>query len=416
MKILHTSTCDILGGAAIAAYRIHKGLMSIGEASELFCQFKASHDKEIIGPARKIEQLKGSLRFFLENQPLRFYPQRKVNMFSPCFLGHESFVKKISAINPDIVNMHLIDSGFASIEQIKAINKPLVWTLHTMSPFTGGCFYNNNCDLYKSRCQKCPLLGSTNQFDLSNTVFSRKRRAWKNINLTVVSPSSWLADCAKSSYLFKDKKITVIPNGLDTDIFKPLDKNFAREALSLPKDKKLILFGASDSLNDERKGFQFLLPALNRLFSDENSENTELVIFGANEPAQKPNLNIKVNYMGTLRDIYSMTLCYSAADVMIVPSTQEAFGQTASESLACGTPVVAFNVGGLPDIVDDRITGYLAEPFKSEALEAGIAWALEDENRHKNLRRQAREKALRCYDSKIVAKSYLNLYKEVLGR
>jgi glycosyltransferase involved in cell wall biosynthesis len=297
------------------------------------------------------------------------------------------------------------------IETISKLKRPLVWTLHDMWAFTGGCHYTGDCERYLKSCGGCPQLGSSKNWDLSSWIWQRKAKAWRNLNLTIVTPSTWLANCAKSSSLFKDLQIEVIPNGLDTQTYRPINKRVARELLNLPQDKQLILFGAVRSTSDTRKGFHLLKPALEDLSKSGWKDRLEVAIFGAAE--NQPDFGLKVHYLGHINDDLPLAIIYSAADVMLVPSIQEAFGQTASESLACGTPVVAFNATGLKDIVDHQINGYLAQPFKVEDLAQGIAWVLENPDRHEKLSYHARQKAEQEFTQEIQARRYLSVFNNM---
>jgi glycosyltransferase involved in cell wall biosynthesis len=206
----------------------------------------------------------------------------------------------------------------------------------------------------------------------------------------------------------------VIPNGLDSEQYKPIERRLAREVLKLPQDKQLILFGAMGATSDSRKGFNWLELALQHLSNSRYEENIEIVVFGSSQPENAINLGFKSHYLGYLQDDISLALVYSAADVMIVPSVQEAFGQTASESLACGTPVVCFDTTGLKDIVEHQENGYRAKGFSAEDLANGIAWVLQDEQRWQSLSRRAREKVEQEFTLEIQARRYLKLYQEVL--
>jgi glycosyltransferase involved in cell wall biosynthesis len=208
----------------------------------------------------------------------------------------------------------------------------------------------------------------------------------------------------------------VIHNGLDPEQYKPIDKPLARELMKLPQDKQLILFGALGATSDRRKGFHLLQPALQRLSQSagRGNENIEIVVFGASQPENAIDLGFKSHYLGSLHDDIALALVYSAADVMIVPSVQEAFGQTASESLACGTPVVCFDSTGLKDIVEHQKNGYQAKCFSAEDLANGIAWVLQDEQRWQALSHRAREKVEQEFTLEIQARRYLKLYQEVL--
>jgi glycosyltransferase involved in cell wall biosynthesis len=412
MKILLLNTNDISGGAAIAVYRLLKGLQQNSVQAQMLVQSRKSDDYSVIGPQTKWQKVFGKLRPTLDSIPVRFYKQRKKIIFSPAILPDNIF-KKIQDINPDIIHLHWIAGGFIKIESLAKIKKPIVWTLHDMWAFTGGCHYDEECGKYDKNCGHCPLLNSNKQKDLSYKIWKRKKKAWENLDFTVITPSSWLGECAKKSSLFNKTRVEVIPNGIDLNRFKPIDKNIARDILCLPKEKKLILFGALSALGDKRKGFLLLKESLKKLSSKENKD-IELVIFGSSKPKGEEDLGFKTHYLGRLNDETSLALVYSASDVMIVPSIQEAFGQTASESLACGTPVVAFGDTGLLDIVDHQKNGYLAKPFDTADLAYGIKWVLEDDIRRKQLSQNAREKVVQEFDIVKVAKRYEDLYKDVL--
>ncbi len=410
MKILHLSTSDIEGGAARAAYRLHQGLQNLGEISHMLVRAKSSVDRTVI-PEKSILTKLGPPSSGL---PLKFYPNRDRAMFSTQWLP-DPIALKTKQINPDIINLHWVCNGFIQIETLAKLKKPLVWTLHDMWPFTGGCHYAGECDRYSNSCGACPQLKSNQNKDLSNWIWQRKNRDWKNLNLTIISPSNWLAECSKSSSLFNNLRVEVIPHGLDLENYKPVEKPIGRKLLNLPQDKQLILFGVSPgTTGDRRKGFQLLQPALQKLSLSGWQDRLELVVFGDNQPENPIDLGFKTHYLGQFHDDISLALVYSSADVMIVPSIQEAFGQTASESLACGTPVVAFAATGLKDIVEHQQDGYLAKPFESDDLARGIAWVLEDEERQQKLCRRARQKAEREFSLELQANRYISLLKEIL--
>jgi glycosyltransferase involved in cell wall biosynthesis len=413
MKILHISTHDINGGAARAAYRLHTGLQDIGLQSQMLVQEKYSNDKTVIAPKIRLFQGIAKAKLTVESLPLKLYRQKKNTPFFTQWLP-DRVIPKVAQINPDIINLHWISGGFMQIETFAKMKRPLVWTLHDMWGFTGGCHVTGECDRYKVSCGACPQLNSGNEWDLSRWVWQRKVKAWKNLNLTLVSPSSWLAECARSSSLFQNLRIEVIPHGLDTQKYRPINQHFAREALNLPQDKKLILFGAIEATSDRNKGFHLLQPALQELSKSGWKDDLEVVIFGASQPENPPDLGFKTHYLGHLHDAISLATVYSAADVMLVPSLQESFGQTASESFACGTPVVAFNSTGLKDIVDHQQNGYLAKPYEVEDFAKGISWVLENEQRLQKLSFYARGKAEQEFTLELQACRYSALFQEIL--
>ena len=393
MNVLHLSTSDIDNGGARAAYRLHQGLRSLDCTSRLLVRAKFSSDATVTAERSPLTKLAPPV----SDLPLRRYPKR-TGMFSPQWFP-DVLAARVADLNPDIINLHWVCNGFLRIETLAQFKQPMVWTLHDLWPFTGGCHYSQDCERYKISCGSCPQLQSTRSKDLSRWVWQRKAKAWKDLDLTIVASSQWMADCARSSSLFRDRRIEVIPCCLDTEKYKPVNQQFARELLNLPQDKQLVLFGAIGGTSDRRKGFHLLQPALQQLSQAGEHDQIELVVFGASQPEQPIELGFKSHYLGYVRDDIALALIYSAVDVMVVPSVQEAFGQTASEALSCGTPVVAFDATGLKDIVDHQQTGYLAAPFEVDDLAKGIAWVLEDKERHQKLQFHARRKSLREFAS-----------------
>ena len=415
MKLLLLNTFDSGGGAAIAASRLNRGQRDIGVDSNMLVQFKQGDDPNVMGPASKLEKGLSLIRPELDSLPTRLYPHRNQFIFSPAFLP-ERISTKVASLNPDIIHLHWIACGFMRIETLRRFKRPVVWTLHDSWAFTGGCHLPFDCTRYRQMCGACPTLGSNKEKDLSGRIWRRKHRAWKDLNMTVVAPSRWLADCAKSSSLFRDVRVEVMPNGLDIQIFKPIDKSTARNILSLPQDKNLILFGAMNSTSDKNKGFHLLSPALRMLSEKGWRDKAELIVFGAREPENPPAFGMKARYIGKLNDEVSLTLLYSAADIFVLPSIQENLPNTVMEAMACGTPCVAFNQGGLPDLIEHKRNGYLVRPFETEDLARGIAWVLEDDERWTSLSLRAKEKVEYEFSVEKVAKRYADLYKEILEK
>jgi glycosyltransferase involved in cell wall biosynthesis len=409
MKILHLSTSDLDGGGARAAYRLHTGLKAQSLDSRMLVRAKQSTDWTVIAEKSLLTKLSPPL----SGLPLKQYPLARPGMFSSQWIP-DLIAPHVRQINPDIVHLHWVCNGFLRIETLSHLSKPIVWTLHDMWPFTGGCHYAGECLEYMRSCGSCPQLLSNKKNDLSNWVWKRKTHSWKNLKHVIVSPSVWLAECAQASTLFKHSRIEVIPHGLDLNKFKPIDQTLARNILNLPPNKKLILFGASPgATGHSRKGLHLLQAALQKLSQTSLMEDKELVVFGTSQFESLPDLGFKAHNIGTFQDDISLSLVYSAADVMIVPSTQEAFGQTASESLACGTPVVAFAATGLKDIVTHKKNGYLAKPFQVDDLAQGIAWVLEEDSHHFQLSLNARQQAESDFSLELQASRYISLYKSL---
>jgi glycosyltransferase involved in cell wall biosynthesis len=410
MKILIVSSSDISGGAARASYRLHKALLQNDIDSTMLVQDKSSDDFTVIGASTKVKMALSKIRPTLDMLPVLLYKNRSKILFSPSMLPFSTIVKQINKINPDIVHLHWICGGMIKLEDLPKIKAPIVWSLHDNWAFTGGCHIMWECDKYMDMCGACPRLGSNKESDLSRRVFARKEKTFSKIkNLTIVGLSRWIYEASKKSRLLKDKKHINLPNPIDTTLYKPFDKEKARELWNLPKDKKLILFGAMSATSDINKGFKELHEALNKL----TIEDAELVIFGSSKPQNVPKFPFKVHYLGHTHDDVSLVTLYSSVDIMIVPSLQESFGQIASEAMACATPVVAFNTTGLKDIIEHKKNGYLAKTFETDDLAKGIEWILEAPN-YSKLCQNAREKVLREFDSKVVAEKYILLYKEIL--
>ena len=221
-----------------------------------------------------------------------------------------------------------------------------------------------------------------------------------------------MANCASSSLPMNKLKISSLPNPIDTTVFFPLNKASSRSEFKLPEKKKLILFGAVAAIGDIRKGYAELIEALNFI---ENDGSIQLVVFGGERPKGDTQFRFESHFLGHINDDAKLQRLYSTADVMIVPSIQEAFGQTATESMACGTPVVAFGATGLLDIIDHEVNGYLAKPYNPQSLADGISWILNSPD-YENICKNARDKIVRTFDHKVVAEQYKELYVECLAQ
>lgn len=414
MKVLHLSTSDANGGAARGAYWLHTALKRAGVDSHMLVAEKYTSDNTVIGPTGITggQKIRNGIRQTVEYWPLRRYPQKTAGLFAPAIYPNP-VIKQIKQINPDIINLHWVGLGLLRPEHLKTFTQPIVWTLRDMWSFTGGCCYTAGCTRYQQQCGRCPMLGSNQENDLSRKVWQRKHRAWQNLNLTLVPISQWVADCASKSSLLHSYPAQVIPNAVDTNVFRPIDKHIARDILQLPQHDKLILFGAISATTDKRKGFDHLKAALNQL---ETSDSLPLraIIFGTDTLSPSMQLNIPHTVLGRLNDDTTLALAYSAADVMVVPSVQEAFGKTAIEAMACGTPVVSFDATGLRDIVDHHVNGYRAEAFCPTDLARGIRWVIEQDQRLQQLSQQARQHVVNQFSFEVQSASYKRLYQKIL--
>ncbi len=413
MKILIVSYSDINGGAARAAYRLHQSLLKQGVDSKMLVQDKGGDDYTVIGPDSNFLKLLAKVRPTVDSIPVNFYKNRTQTLFSPSWLGLNHISKKINDLNPDIVHLHWICGGMIKIEELSKIRAPIVWSLHDMWPFTGGPHYDEDHNSYKKECGRCKILGSNKINDLSKKVFERKKTTYKKItNLHIVGLSGWINDCSKSSTLLKNRKHTNLPNPIDTNIFKPLEKIIAKNIYNIPTNKKLILFGSMSPTTDPRKGFSELVKSLEGL----DEKKVELVVFGSGRPKGENQFpaKLKVNYIGQLHDDVALSVLYNAADVMVVPSLQENLSNAIMESLSCGVPVVAFDIGGNKDMITHMKNGYLADPFDTQDLRNGINYILNHEN-YNSISNNARNKVVKDFDSNVVSTRYIDLYKSILN-
>jgi glycosyltransferase involved in cell wall biosynthesis len=234
--------------------------------------------------------------------------------------------------------------------------------------------------------------------------------------MTLIAPTRWLADCVRASALMHDWPVHVIPNPLDTTLFTPVARETARHLLGIPQQQPVILFSAMGGSRDPRKGFGLLREALLRLREQRVTDDILCVILGQEEPAQRPDIGFPARWLGQLHDDTALALAYNAADITIVPSRLDNLPQTGTEAQACGCPVVAFDTGGLPDIVEHETTGYLASPFDTEDLARGIAWVLEDPARRDRLSSGARARAERLWSYDTVVPRYLDVYRSLIAR
>ena len=415
MNILHLNTWDIEGGASRGAYWMHQSLLKAGVNSMMLVGNKSSDDYRVTGSQYITfsHKLRRDIGEYIDEWPLKKYKNKKKEIFSPAWYG-QNILSQIQSMNPDIVNIHWIGKAFLNPETISKIKKPIVWTFRDMWGFTGGCHYTEDCTRYELNCGLCPHLQSGQENDLSRKLWQRKQKYLTPLNMTIVAVSDWLADCARQSSLFKNHRIETIYNAINTLNFKPRNKQWARELLNLPDDKKIILFGAMRATSDRRKGFQYLVPAIQKFAASDLASNTELIVFGASEPRNPPKLGMKTTYLGKIKDDLTLALVYAAADVMIVPSLQDACPKTPIESLACGTPVVCFDSSGLKEIVDHQKNGYRAKCFSIDDLAEGITWVLQDEQRSISLSQCAREQVEQKFTMDVLARAYIKLYQEIL--
>ena len=414
LRVALLNAFDERGGAARAALRLHRGLRAAGVDSRLLVQRRFGREAGVEGPHGGVSGALAWLRPRLESIPVRLYPRRAPSLFSGSFLP-DGLRARIAAVGPDVLHLHWVGFGFLRPETLAALPQPALWTLHDSWAFTGGCHLPGNCVRYREACGACPALGSSAEDDLSRRVFERKRRAWRGRAFTVVSPSRWLADAARSSALFRDAEIVVVPNGIDLGTFRPIDRDEARRRLGLETDRFVILFSALEGLGDENKGFPRLQEALDRLAAQGLAGRFLLLVVGLEAPRDPPRSAVPIRFAGRVDREAELALHLAAADALALPSRQENQPNLVVEAMACGRPAAAFRTTGLPELIVHGETGYLAEPFRADDLAAGLAWLAERPERAPELGRRARERAESAYGVDRMVRDYTALYEAALA-
>jgi glycosyltransferase involved in cell wall biosynthesis len=419
LRILHLSTTDIRGGAARAAYRLHGGLCRQGYDSSMFVAHRGSDDPSVTSYVPPMDIPRGLRRVL--RRGLIWHDFRRYESSRPSC--HDSFNDSRSEYGValleqlpscDLINLHWI-AGFVDYKSFFARapgHIPIVWTFHDMNPFTGGCHYDEGCGRFVECCGGCPQLGSKDLHDLSRQIWRRKRNIFQQIKpdtLHIVTPSLWLTEEAKRSSLLGRFSSSVIPYGLDTDIFSPRDPSIARAVLGVPKSAKVVLFVAG-STDNWRKGFVFLAEALSELTE---WPNLFLVSLGGGTPAL--NSHIDHLHLGYADNDRLLSFAYSAADVFVISSVQDNFPNTVLEALACGTPVVGFSVGGIPEMVRSGVTGLLAPPGDERALAGAISHLLKNDATRTEMSANCRRIATEEYSLEIQANRYIKLYEALMN-
>jgi len=410
IAIVNTSDCEG-GGAAKATLRLHQALNLNGINSKMLVLNKKTDYKNIIETKYKFDELVISDLKRIQNRILLETIYRGWEGFSNGKIGINIFNNEIIK-HADIIHLNWINRNFINISSLKYINKPIVWTLHDMWPFTGGCHHARDCTNYQEKCGKCPRLKSNRNYDLSTSIFNTKINVY-NDKMVIVGCSKWITECAKRSKLFRNNKVITIPNTLDTNIFKPISKKLAKSFFRIDSNKFVILFGAYN-IENKRKGFKYFRQALKEILQKELINNLEILIFGSNEGTILDFGGADFKYIGKLNDEYSLSLAYNASDIFVTTTLEDNLPNTIMESLSCGTPVISFDIGGVSDLVNHKVNGYLAEYKNVEDLINGIYWVYKSS--YNQLRQNARNKVIVNYNNNIIARKYIDLYESLLQK
>ena len=418
MKVALINTSDSGGGAAEACMRLLKALQLQQVDVTMVVQHKKRAEDHVYTIEKiALDKARSNFNFFYERLPFIAFQERDKTVrfaFSTANAGTDISREKVIQ-EADILHLHWTNSGFLSIkdlEKLFALNKPIVWTLHDMWVFTGGCHYAGTCDHFMNQCGDCYFLRNPNKDDISHSGWLRKSNMYTDAkNISFVSCSKWLGEVAKQSALLKNASVQAIPNPIDTELFSPKDKAAARQKWGINPEAKIILFGAAN-INDRRKGISYLVEALHYL-KNNYTQNTpvEMVIFGKNKHFDTTALSFPVHQLNIIISPSDLAEIYSMADVYVTPSVEDNLPNTIMEAMACGTPCVAFNTGGIPDMIDHQQNGYLANFKDATDLAAGLNQLL---NNAAGFPEAARAKVLRDFNNEKVAGQYISLYRSIL--
>ncbi len=415
MKIVILNTSERTGGAAVAARRLLHALAKAGVDVEMLVRDRATKE-EAVTSLNKGAWRRG-VNFF------RFLWERLVifacNHFSRRNLFQVSIAntglrvrRKALVQEADVIHLHWINQGFLSLKEIKRLvdsGKKVVWTLHDLWPATAICHYPGGCEKYQTGCSACPMLQPNSWVDLAKRVAQEKARIdWRQV--TFVGCSDWIVQEARKSLWLRNARFMTIPNPIDTRLFRPMERRKARRELGLPEDKPLVLFAAA-KLSDTRKGADLLLEACSRLVKD-GEKDLEFVLLGNDSAKFASQVPFPVHILAYIADEPTLAMVYAAVDLFVIPSLEDNLPNTVMEAMACGTPCVGFRTGGIPEMIDHQVNGYVAASRDTDDLARGIHWTLHHPEPEK-LSAACREKVLSHYEESVVAKKYIALYRNL---
>ena len=409
MRILIVNTSERTGGAAVAANRLMKALNNNGAKAKMLVRDKETETLTVVplphSPRLRWHFLWERLVIFCR---LHFSRQ---HLFEVDIANAGYDITKLPEFQEaDVIHLHWVNQGMLSLKGIQKIlqsGKPVVWTMHDIWPATALCHVTLGCQHFTSQCGNCRLLpGGGSSHDYSTTIWQRKQRMLADENFYFVACSHWLESEAKRSALLKGQKITSIPNPIDTRIYKRGNKQEARQRLGLPLDKKLILF-ASQRVTNVNKGMDYLIEACRQL----QISDAAVVILGGHAEEVVSQLSLEAYPLGYVNDEQRIVDVYHASDVFVLPSLSENLPNTIMEAMACGVPCVGFKVGGIPEEIDHRRNGYVAEYRSAEDLARGICWILAEAD-YEELSKNAVQKVVQNYSQQSVALKYLDVYHQ----
>jgi glycosyltransferase involved in cell wall biosynthesis len=414
MKILIINTSERKGGAAVAAGRLMLALQKNSDLEvKMLVRDKQTDNPDVFSVNNSFIKKKINYLRFVWERLVIFLNNRfnRNDVFAVSIANTGTDISKHPLVkDADIIHLHWINHGFLSLADIKKLirsGKPVVWTMHDMWPCTGICHHARDCGYYQNQCQSCFFLHSAKKCDLSSRIFSKKKKMIADADITFVGCSHWLSNQAKKSGISSGKQIKTIPNPIDTSIFYPIrDIAASRKELGLPLTKKLLLFG-SVNISDKRKGFDYLVKAVDLI---KENNDIEIITFGQIKKEIKSLFHIPIHFMGYLTEESRINLLYNSVDMFVTPSLEENLPNTIMEAMACGVPCVGFHIGGIPEMIDHKINGYIAKYKDADDLAVGIEWVLENKG-SVGLSEACLKKVQENYTEPVVAEKYMNIYK-----
>lgn len=418
MRALLLSHSNGGGGAGRAAERLRLALTASGIETSMHVDFKHGTDSRVFRNRGPLADLARRARISVEEVPAVLAQHPRPRLFSPGLTSAIS-ARRIDSLRPDIVNVHWTNFGYLSIRELGRIQSPMAWTLHDMWALTGGLNYTSDGPEARWRTGYADTLPeqSSVRWDVEKWVWKRKMSNWQH-PIHLITPSTWLARLASESPLLSDWPVRVLPNALDVETYRPLDRSLARAHFGIETDVPLVLFTLTTDLDDPRKGWDLLKQSLLRLVSDDESLATpfEIAVIGHSHAPEDWDASLpRTHWLGRIHDEAQMALAYNVADVAVVPSRQDNLPQTATEAQACGVPVVAFEIGGLTDIVEDTVTGFIANAFDIAELASRISILLRDRPRRLAMGEASAIRARALWSPDTVAAAHTELFDEIIA-
>lgn len=414
------NTSERKGGPSIAAHRLMEALRKSGVKAKMLVCDKQTGEQPVVTLEHTLPvAFKALWELFTIFRSCGF---RREHLFDVALANTGVDITKLPEfVQADVIHLHWVNQGYLSIKSLQKIldsGKPVVWTMHNMWPCTGICFYARGCRLYETECHDCPyLLRGAGKRDYSQRVFEKKRKLYEGADITFVTCSEWLKQEAQKSALLKHQRVVSVPNPIHLGVFHPMNKVKARHLMRLPEEKKLLLFG-SGKRHDPRKGMEYFVEGVAQLLKQHPEARREYAVVVLGE---KVDHNARVRYGLPVYEVeyihseQEMMQLYCAVDLFVLPTLEDNLPNTVMEAMACGTPCVAFDVGGIPEMVDHLHNGYVARYRDTSDLANGIFWSMEPEN-YRTLSEMAIRKVAERYSEETISKQYIKIYNQITGK